>query len=271
MLIVTIFSMIPIATFVIMHGSVSSFIICIAEIVVFFILLVKHVKKHYYTTRYIFFVFAILMQVYGSLYNGEYGGFDFLFIPTALGPVLFFEKKWQIFSLFIFSITALISVKILYNHVEPEMYVDRQFFPYYSNIILSTVVIYFGLGLFKSDHLKYEQYLLKQKERIHNQNKAISKANAQLEALIQMSTKRIEEQNKGIIQYAYLNSHKARSPLARIMGLVNLTKFENLKILEKRKFYFNELETNAKELDAVLKEISQMLNDNLTFDEPEDV
>lgn len=255
--------MIPIATFVLRLGSVSSFLVCLAEIVVFFILLVKHVKKHYYTTRYIFFVFAILMQVYGSLYNGEHGGFDFLFIPTALGPVLFFDKKWQIRSLFIFSIAALISVKILYNYVEPVIYVDRQIFPYYSNIVLSTVVIYFGLGLFKSDHLKYEQSLLKQKERIHTKNEAISKANDQLEALIQVSTNKIEKQNKGMIQYAYLNSHKARSPLARIMGLVNLTKFEDLTILEKRKFYFNELENNTQELDEVLKEISHMLNDNL--------
>lgn len=263
MLIVAIFVVVVIALFLLIIGAFIPFWICIVEIIVFVTLLMLHVKGHYYTSRYIFFVFAILMQMVGSLYHGEYGGFDFLFFATALTPVLFFDKKRHVVSLFILSITAFIAVKILYNYVEPAVYLDRQIFPYYSIIIISALIIYFSFALFKSDHLKYEQHLLEQKELIHAQKEAISDAKNQLEDLLQVRTKVIKKQNRNMIQYAYLNSHKARSPLARILGLINLIKLEDMKIEEKREYYIKALVTNANDLDSVLKEISAILNKNL--------
>ena len=85
----------------------------------------------------------------------------------------------------------------------------------------------------------------------------------QLETLLEARTKKLEEKNQGISKYAYLNSHKVRSPLARILGLVNLTQYEDLDADETRSYYFNELKTNATDLDNVLKEISEILNSDL--------
>jgi hypothetical protein len=51
--------------------------------------------------------------------------------------------------------------------------------------------------------------------------------------------------------------------LARILGLVNLTQYEDLNEDETRSYYFNELKTNATDLDNVLKEISEILNSDL--------
>lgn len=255
-----------ISGFLLSIGAILPFWICIGEIVVFSMLLIIHLKGHYLISRYIFFSFAIIMQVFGSLIHGENGGYDFLFLVTALSPVLFFEKRSHYLSLFIFSTLTFIIVKVLYNYVEPEFPLERAIFPYYTNIITSALLIYFGYVLFKSEHLKYEQELQEQKDMIYHQRDTLLGTKTQLEELLQVSTKKLKEQNQGISKYAYLNSHKARSPLARILGLVNLTQYEDLDEEQTRSYYFNELKSNAKELDSVLTEISDILNRDLEND-----
>jgi hypothetical protein len=51
--------------------------------------------------------------------------------------------------------------------------------------------------------------------------------------------------------------------LARILGLINLTSFEDFSNEEKRAFYFSQIRNNVTELDDVLKEISTILNKNM--------
>lgn len=263
LLILTILVVAAIAVSLIMIDAISSFWICIGEIVIFFSMLVLHSKGYFISVRYVFFVFAITTQVYGSLYHGENGGYDFLFFATALTPVLFFEKRGHYISLFLLSVVTYIAVKILYNHVTPVMPLERVIFPYYSNIFISGTLIFLGYWLFKTEHLKYEQTLKEQKDKIQNQKEALSEIKDQLEQLLEARARKIEEQNQSMEKYAYLNGHKVRSPLARILGLVNLTKYEDLDEEDKRRYYFKELKANARDLDNTLKEISQVLNSNM--------
>jgi len=251
-----------IAIFLLTIGAISSFFICIGEIIFFALLLYSHIKGVFVVTRYIFYLFAIVTIAYGSLYHGENGGFDFLFLAVCLSPVLFFEKKVYISSLFILSLGAYIAVKVLYNYVEPVMPLERQVIPYYANIVISSLLLYHGYGLFKREHLKYEEQLENQRNQINDQNIALSSVKDQLEELLADRTKKIEKQDKNIAKYAYLNSHKVRSPLARILGLVNLTEYEDLNDEEKRQYYFNQLKSNAKELDNILTEINQTLDNS---------
>ncbi|MFZ1807803.1 MAG: hypothetical protein WAU36_11295 [Cyclobacteriaceae bacterium] len=263
LLILGVIVMIAIAVFQLSTNAIPFFWVCIGEIVVFLTLLILHIKGHFATSRYIFFAFSIVMEVFGSLVSGEDGGFDFLFFVTALSPLLFFDKRWQYLSLFLFSIGAFVAVKILYQYVPPLVFIERQFFPYYFNIVTSAVLIYFGYELFKKEHLKHEMDLNKQRDMVQNQKEVLLATKQQLESLLEASTKKLEEKNEGITKYAFLNSHKVRSPLARILGLVNLTQYEDLNEDETRSYYFNELKTNATELDNVLKEISEILNSDL--------
>lgn len=263
LLILAIIVLIFISIFQLSINAIPLFWICAAEIVVFLALLVIHVRGHFAISRYIFFTFSIIMEVVGSLVSGENGGFDFLFFVTALSPLLFFDKRWQYLSLFIFSMSCFIAVKVLYSYIPPVLDLERQFFPYYFNIATSAILIYFGYELFKKEHLKHEADLNKQKDMVHNQKEVLIATKQQLEALLEARTKKLEEKNQGISKYAYLNSHKVRSPLARILGLVNLTQYEDLDADETRSYYFNELKTNATDLDNVLKEISEILNSDL--------
>ena len=251
------------ALFLLSINAISSFWLCMGEIVIFSSLLVVHVKGHFVIARYLFFLFAIATQVYGSLYHGENGGFDFLFFATALAPVLFFEKKLHYTSLFAISMTAFIAVKILYGYVEPTLPVERRFVPYFMNIIISSLLIYLGYVMFKTEHLKHERQLKRQRDQIRQQKDASVAAQRQMTGLLDARTKRLKEQNRDMMKYAYLNSHKTRSPLARILGLVNLVKYEDLAAEDKRRFYFDEIQANAKDLDEILGEINQLLDKNI--------
>lgn len=239
------------------------FWVCVIETIVFITLFIYHLKGYFFLTRYIFFMIAILMQVYGSLNHGENGGFDFLFFATAFTPVLFFDKKAHYLSLFIFSLSGFIAVKILYNYVDPVLPFERQIYPYYTNIVFSALLIYFSSALFKKEHLKHESQLKKQRDKILSQKETLTKTQKHLLELLEAKDRRLEERDKNMDKYAYLNSHKARSPLARILGLTHLTNLEDLSDQEKRSYYFGEIMENAKDLDNVLQEISAILDRDL--------
>ncbi len=263
MLLITMVITTSFAVFLMSLGSYSSVAICIGEVFVFALMYQFHLKGHFNLTRYLFFLFAILMQMYGSLFHGENGGFDFLFLVTCLTPILFFEKKKHYWSLFFISLCAFVSVKLLYNVVEPEMPLEtRTAVPYYMNIAISVTFTYLGFILFKNEHLKYEEELQVQKQRIKEQNAALNNVKEQLENLLQVRSAQIQEQNEDFVKYAFLNSHKVRSPLARIMGLINLSKYEDFDEEEKRQYYFDEMKLNAEELDEILKEINVLLDNN---------
>jgi len=256
----TIAVVLGISLFLLTIEAYSSFLICLGEILFFVLILVLHVKGFHTPVRYVFFIFTIMAQVYGSLYHGENGGFDYYFFVTAIIPVLFFDKKFYFFSLFTLSIGSLIIVKLRYDQVIPIMPFDGKYiFPFYANIVVTGVLLHLGYKLFKSEHLKYEQLLNDQKQEIQFQKEELSVLKGQLEQHLAIRIKKVEDQDKSIKQYAYLNAHKARGPLARILGLINLTKFEDLGNKENRNFYIGELQSNATELDEVLTEITEVL------------
>ncbi len=73
---------------------------------------------------------------------------------------------------------------------------------------------------------------------------------------IKKYTNAIEEQNKKFKEIAWLQSHIVRAPLARMMGIINLLRDNNLDITEHREF-LQHLSTSADELDAIIKDITE--------------
>ncbi|MBB6461111.1 response regulator [Flammeovirga kamogawensis] len=78
-------------------------------------------------------------------------------------------------------------------------------------------------------------------------------ANNEMEALRSL----LQTQNKAIEKYCYLNSHKVRGPLCRIMGLLELFNDANE---EMNKEILSHLKTSAKDLDQITKEITYAIS-----------
>lgn len=70
----------------------------------------------------------------------------------------------------------------------------------------------------------------------------------------------IENQNKALKEIAWIQSHEVRSPLSRILGLIQLFTLDDTPI-HKQPEIIKMIETSAHELDGVIRTISEKAND----------
>ncbi|ELR73802.1 hypothetical protein C900_01412 [Fulvivirga imtechensis AK7] len=105
--------------------------------------------------------------------------------------------------------------------------------------------------------LQQSEELKAQAEELQTYNEKIKTVNATLEDLVLERTQKIQQQNKRLMEYAFLNAHNVRGPLARILGLVYLMDKELPN--DGYKSYKNMLKEAGQELDQVISEIKKKL------------
>lgn len=93
---------------------------------------------------------------------------------------------------------------------------------------------------------------------LEEQKNQIEKMNEILEDRVKQRTQELEIQNKRLAEYAFINSHLLRGPLSRILGLINL--LDQDKTMEKAELILL-LRKSGNELDAIVKKITDALND----------
>jgi signal transduction histidine kinase len=234
------------------------FQICIAEFICLFILLLLHIKGYLIFSRYATFIITLLVQATACIIHGKTAGFDYLFYAQAVLPMLFFDKPQHYVSLFIISIGTMLFIQYQYTLREPIAIIPGELL-YYWNIFFTGALVLLVMYIFKSGYEQTQQKLLAQHTMIAHQKEEIEVINNNLEQLIVDRTEKIKDQEKRMTQFAFINAHKVRSPLARIMGLLNLIELEKNKdgMFEQ---HLPTLRSNAEELNEMLKEVSDTLN-----------
>jgi signal transduction histidine kinase len=96
-----------------------------------------------------------------------------------------------------------------------------------------------------------------QNEEIMAQAEEIKGINENLEMLVHQRTAELEKKNKALEEYAFINAHKLRSPVASILGLVNLMKKTPLS--NEAKDINKHLQLSAEELDEVVRSITEAI------------
>ena len=96
---------------------------------------------------------------------------------------------------------------------------------------------------------------------IAEMNHKILEINENLEKTIAERTYALERQNQQLIEYSFINAHKLRAPLARILGLVNLVKLTTDG--EEQKKLMDFLMQTSMELDEVVKSINTVVQEGL--------
>lgn len=96
-------------------------------------------------------------------------------------------------------------------------------------------------------------------EELSSLNEELSTLNENLEATVQRRTFELETQNKQLTEYAFINSHLLRAPLARILGLAQLISKESLTV--KDESLVTALIQSSDELDLIIRKISDLLYD----------
>lgn len=96
-----------------------------------------------------------------------------------------------------------------------------------------------------------------QSEELKQANEEIHAINENLEEILAKRTQVIVEQNERLKQFAFVNAHKIRGPVATILGLINL--IESSDNEGTRKELLKHLHTSSIKLDAVIREVSKQL------------
>ena len=109
-----------------------------------------------------------------------------------------------------------------------------------------------------------ERELREVKEILSQQAKELQEANEQtrsindsLEYMVRERTIALEERNRRLADFAFLNAHKMRGPLARILGLVDVLKLTDSR--EQEKEYLQHIVQSAEELDQAIKTAANTL------------
>jgi tetratricopeptide (TPR) repeat protein len=96
---------------------------------------------------------------------------------------------------------------------------------------------------------------------IAEMNNHVLEMNQNLEKIIAERTISLKKQNAQLIEYAFINAHKLRAPLASILGLVNLLRLHNPNVNET--VIVNYLKESSEKLDSVVRSINETLQKGL--------
>jgi tetratricopeptide (TPR) repeat protein len=94
-------------------------------------------------------------------------------------------------------------------------------------------------------------------ENLERMNEEIRMINENLETLVNRKTDQLLDQNEKLRRFGFVNAHKVRAPLARILGLITVLKHARNRQEEAE--IFGHLLISATELDGILTELEQWL------------
>ncbi len=96
-------------------------------------------------------------------------------------------------------------------------------------------------------------------DELHQANEELTSMNDGLDLKVKDRTKELEERNYQLTEYAFINSHLLRAPLARILGLTDLIRLESTD--PKTKELMDKMFNSCEELDEIIKLMSTQLSD----------
>lgn len=103
-----------------------------------------------------------------------------------------------------------------------------------------------------------------QNEELQSQEKVIRGINENLENIVRQRTLELEKKNIALEEYAFINAHKLRSPVASILGLINL--LHKVEMNSDGQHIMTHLKQSADKLDSIVSSITKAIEsgDKLT-------
>lgn len=103
---------------------------------------------------------------------------------------------------------------------------------------------------------------IKQNELLKEKNAEISTINENLEAIVKTRTVELEKKNEQLTEYAYINSHVLRAPVARISGLHNLFKLQSVNTKQEDSDLILHFTNSISELEKVTFQINRAIEEH---------
>lgn len=100
--------------------------------------------------------------------------------------------------------------------------------------------------------------IILQAQKLSALNKSLKTLNGQLEDKVTDRTQQLQQKNRKLTEYAFINAHKLRAPVASIMGLVQLFDYEEQTKGQQEEIQ-KRLKNSTKELEQTISEIRRKL------------
>lgn len=235
-------------------------------------------KKLYKLSKSIFLFFPSLILLgvpimIGDIFPGQfiwfqYAGAIFCSVPF----ILFNHNKEKVYIALFFTyyllVTLFIDKLLLYYGEPPEAmkelvsnFSDFKLPPLFVALFSTTTLLWYNRtnAQYEKRLRSTNKELQETQEELITKNEEYEAINRNLEAIVEERTKVIDSKNRQIIDYANINAHKVRGPLARIMGLINISHYSDDP--SELKSLFEKLRPPSQELNIIIDEINKTLEE----------
>lgn len=104
---------------------------------------------------------------------------------------------------------------------------------------------------------KNNEEIQAQNEEIQSQAEEILGINENLEELVRQRTQELERKNKALEEYAFINAHELRAPVASILGLIDL--IAKAELNDECKTIVNHMDGSAEKLNTIVRSITKAI------------
>jgi len=109
-----------------------------------------------------------------------------------------------------------------------------------------------------------QEEILAQTEQLQAAYREITVINNSLEKKVKERTTQLARQNEQLAQFAFMNAHELRGPLASILGLIHLLQIPDFQQDDE---IIQRLEKSSQQLDAVVRSINRTIEEEYQVDE----
>jgi signal transduction histidine kinase len=209
--------------------------------------------------------------IYKFIGNADLLGQNLNYMALFIGASMFILWEW-LYSVVIVLVSAVITTLFIFTNAN----LDKSQFFVKGGLLLLAVSIFMIVLI----RVRYELFIKEIKSRlalnasnqaIKIQAEEIKHINENLEHLVSRRTEELEKKNKTLEEYAFINAHKLRAPVASILGLIPILRA--LPLTGEGKEVIRHLKESTDKLDDIVHAITRTLeqgNQQVTDDKSED-
>ncbi len=211
-----------------------------------------------------FFCFLIIAGgvAYWGLSGGIASGGSYVFMVILVLVILMSGKKLRL--AFTLLLTALLfTLASGAFEFEAEIIYHSLLFDYVLNLImLSILLTLFRLAMDKEqkdledqnvEMARVNNELTQKTKQLEEYNSEIKSIQENLEEIVKQRSEKLEDEHKLDVEYAFINAHLIRAPIANIIGLTE--------VVEDFPDEINELRHNISDLDSIVRKIGKVLSE----------
>ena len=194
---------------------------------------------------------------YSLISNDGLLGHNLNYMALLIGASMFVLWEWY-YSVIIVVLSVLATALFIYYNPA----IDIHEFFVQGGLLLAMVAI-FMIVLIRARYnltvkeIKARLALQSSNEEIQAQAEEIQGINENLEVLVKQRMVELEKKNRALEEYAFINAHKLRSPVASILGLMNL--MNKIKLDDEATEIARHLMNSTEKLDKVIGSMTEAL------------